>query len=176
MHIPGYQKNGVFHIGIQKNCAIHILFVEKRGPVIYLAVLKKGAIRHAHPYYAIYRKLSPPPLPPPPIYGATFLKINHNDNALTIPKEAVTFPAEETLLGRVSQSASIAYSVVLLLFFFFFFFFFFCFRIKVMSPSLTLHHNSMHISSGSSSKRDRRYLEISSLLFFDLWSTFWGPI
>ena len=55
------QKNGAFHIGIQKNRVIHILSVEKRGPVIYLAALKKGAIRHAHPYYAIYRKLHPPP-------------------------------------------------------------------------------------------------------------------
>ena len=63
VHIPGCQKNGAFHKGIQKNRAIHILFVEKRGPIIYLAALKKGAIRHTHPYYAIYRKL--PPLPPP---------------------------------------------------------------------------------------------------------------
>ena len=61
MHIPGCQKNGTFHTGIQKNRAIHILFVEKRGPIIYLAALKKGAIRHAHQYYAIYRKLPPPP-------------------------------------------------------------------------------------------------------------------
>ena len=58
-HIPGCQKNGAFHIGIQKNRAIHILFVEKRGPIIYLTALKKWAIRHAHPYYAIYRKLPP---------------------------------------------------------------------------------------------------------------------
>ena len=34
---------------------------KKRGPIIYLAVLKKGAIRHAHPYYAIYRKSPTPP-------------------------------------------------------------------------------------------------------------------
>ena len=61
VHIPGCQKNGAFHTGIQKNRAIHILFVEKRGPIIYLAVLKKGAIRHAHPYYAIYRNLHPRP-------------------------------------------------------------------------------------------------------------------
>ena len=60
MHIPGCQKSTVFHTGIQKNRVIHILFVEKRGPVIYLAALTKGAIRHAHPYYAIYKKL---PLP-----------------------------------------------------------------------------------------------------------------
>ena len=63
VHIPGCQKNGTFHIGIQKNRAIHILFVEKRGPIIYLAALKKGAIRHAHPYYAIYRKLPHPATP-----------------------------------------------------------------------------------------------------------------
>ena len=66
VHIPGCQKNGTFHIGIQKKRAIHILFVEKRGPNRYLAALKKGAIRHAHPYYAIYRKLPPTPPPPPP--------------------------------------------------------------------------------------------------------------
>ena len=63
VHIPGCQKNGAFHIGIQKNRAFHILFVEKRGPIIYLAALKKGAIRHAPPHYAIYRKLPPPPRP-----------------------------------------------------------------------------------------------------------------
>ena len=65
VHIPGCQKIGSFHTGIQKNRAIHILFVEKTGPIIYLVVLKKGAIRHAHPYYAIYRKLPTPPPPPP---------------------------------------------------------------------------------------------------------------
>ena len=59
VHIPGCQKNGPFHIGIQKNRAIHIRFVEKRGQIIYLAMLKKGAIRHAHPYYAIYRTPAP---------------------------------------------------------------------------------------------------------------------
>ena len=42
----------------------YILFVVKRGLIIYLTALKKGAIRHAHPYYAIYRKIlttAPPP-------------------------------------------------------------------------------------------------------------------
>ena len=65
MHIPGCQKNGAFHIGIQKKSGHSYTFCWKRGPIIYLAALKKGAIRHAHPYYAIYRKL-PHPLPPPP--------------------------------------------------------------------------------------------------------------
>ena len=37
----------------EKNWDSHILFVEKRRLIIYLAVLKKGAIRHAHPYIAI---------------------------------------------------------------------------------------------------------------------------
>ena len=36
---------------------------------MYLAALKKGAIRHTHPYYAIYRKLTP--LPAPRVWGQT---------------------------------------------------------------------------------------------------------
>ena len=42
-------------------------FVEERGPIIYLATLKKVAIQHAHPYYAIYRKLPTPSPRFPPI-------------------------------------------------------------------------------------------------------------
>ena len=67
--IPGCQKSGAFHMGIQKNRVIHILLVEKRGPIIYLAALKRGAIRHAHPYYTMTYIRSyprPPPAPPPP--------------------------------------------------------------------------------------------------------------
>ena len=30
-------------------------FFGKRGLIVYLAALKKGAIRHASPYYVIYR-------------------------------------------------------------------------------------------------------------------------
>ena len=51
------------HTNPEKNRVSHILFVEKRGLNVYLAALKKGAIRHAHPYYAIYRKLRPHPPP-----------------------------------------------------------------------------------------------------------------
>ena len=29
-------------------------FFFKKGVIIYLAALKKGALRHAHPFYAIY--------------------------------------------------------------------------------------------------------------------------
>ena len=64
VHILGCQKKWAFHIGLQKNRVIHIIFVEKRRPIIYLEALKKRAIRHAHLYYALYRKL-PPPRPPP---------------------------------------------------------------------------------------------------------------
>ena len=46
------KKSEVFQIPVKKNWVSHILFVEKRGPIIYLAGLKKGAIWHAHPYYA----------------------------------------------------------------------------------------------------------------------------
>ena len=43
-----------------------LLKKKKEANHIYLAALKKGTIRHAHPYYAIYRKLPPPhPTPPP---------------------------------------------------------------------------------------------------------------
>ena len=31
--------------------------MEKRGLIVYLAALKKGAIRAAHPYHVIYREL-----------------------------------------------------------------------------------------------------------------------
>ena len=44
-----HQKSGAFHILFQKNGANHILFAGKKGPIIYLAALKKGAIWHAHP-------------------------------------------------------------------------------------------------------------------------------
>ena len=63
------RKVGAFHIRIQKIRLSHILFVENRGGGvggpnhIPGSAEKKGAIRHAHPYYAIYRK-SPPPPPP----------------------------------------------------------------------------------------------------------------
>ena len=64
VHIPGCQKNGAFHIGIQKNRAIHILFVEKRGPIIYLAALKKGAIRERTSVLChILEVTHPPPFP-----------------------------------------------------------------------------------------------------------------
>ena len=77
-HIPGCQKSGAYHIRIKKNRVSHLLFVEKRGPVMYLAALKKGAIRHAHPYYAIYRKLHPPTptTPPPPCTPVISYSIN----------------------------------------------------------------------------------------------------
>ena len=42
-------------------------FCWKRGPIIYLVALKKGAIRHAHPHYFIFRKLPSPPTRPPPL-------------------------------------------------------------------------------------------------------------
>ena len=59
----GGEGGGSFHIGIQKNRVIHILFVEKKGSIIFLAALKKGFIRHAHPYYYL-NPLSPRSPPP----------------------------------------------------------------------------------------------------------------
>ena len=54
-------ENGTIHISMMKNWVSHILILRKRGFIVYLAALKKGAIRAAHPYYVIYRLLPPPP-------------------------------------------------------------------------------------------------------------------
>ena len=43
------------------NGSIIYSFLGKRGLIVYLAALKKGAIRAAHPYHVIYRELPPPP-------------------------------------------------------------------------------------------------------------------
>ena len=65
MLIPRCQKKWGLSYTNQEILGQSYTFCRKREPIIYLAVLKKGAIRHAHPYYAIYRKLPPPPPPPP---------------------------------------------------------------------------------------------------------------
>ena len=57
MHIPECQKKLGLSYTNQEKLGQSYTFCRKKGPIIYLAVLKKGAIRHAHPYYAIYRKL-----------------------------------------------------------------------------------------------------------------------
>ena len=77
MQITGCHKIGAFHIQIKKNRVSHIRFVEKRGLIIYLAALEKGAIRHAHHYYAIYRKLPPLPSSPPPHPHPTRLLVSY---------------------------------------------------------------------------------------------------
>ena len=55
----GMSENGTIHIKMMKNWVSHILFLRKRGLIVYLAALKEGAIRAAHPYYVIYRWLNP---------------------------------------------------------------------------------------------------------------------
>ena len=52
-------------------------FCWKKGLVIYLAALKKWAIRHAHPYYVTYRKLIPTPAPPSPQGPNAYIKYSH---------------------------------------------------------------------------------------------------
>ena len=65
------RKVGPFTYELRKIGSVICFLLKKRGLIIYLAALKKGTIRHAHLYYAIYRKLPPrhpppPPRPPPP--------------------------------------------------------------------------------------------------------------
>ena len=65
-HLNRDVKNGTLHIPIKKKFVSHIQFPRKKGLIVYLAALKKGAIRAAHPYHVIYRELPPPPPPPAP--------------------------------------------------------------------------------------------------------------
>ena len=52
----GMSENGNIHITMMKNWVSHIFFFfRKRGLIVYLAALKKEAIRAANPYYVIYR-------------------------------------------------------------------------------------------------------------------------
>ena len=91
------RKVGAFHIEIQKYPVIHILFVERRGPVIYLVVLKKGVTWHAHLYYTILpyvlphigktnthsSPLLPTPLPQSQVQTSPFL-MHANEYALSL--------------------------------------------------------------------------------------------
>ena len=65
MHIPGWQKNGAFHIGIQKNRAFHILFVEKSGANHIPGSAEKGGYS-ARTSVLCHIKEGTPPLPRPP--------------------------------------------------------------------------------------------------------------
>ena len=56
------EKRGLSYTNQEKSGQSYT-FLVKRGLIIYLAPLKKGAIRHAHLYYATYTKYIPPPLP-----------------------------------------------------------------------------------------------------------------
>ena len=61
-HLNRDVKNRAIHIPIKKkNGSVIYSFLEKRGLIVNLAALKKGAIRAAHPYHVIYRELPPPP-------------------------------------------------------------------------------------------------------------------
>ena len=57
----GMSENGAIHIPIKKNGSVIYSFLGKKGLIVYLEALKKGAIRAAHPYHVIYRELPPPP-------------------------------------------------------------------------------------------------------------------
>ena len=65
-----WEKWGLSHTNQEKNWSVIYFLLKKKGANhISGSAEKKGAIRHAHPYYVIYRKLPPPPSqphPPPP--------------------------------------------------------------------------------------------------------------
>ena len=57
-HLNRDVKNGAIHIQIKKNGSVIYSFLGKRGLIVYLAALKKGAIRATHPYHVIYREFT----------------------------------------------------------------------------------------------------------------------
>ena len=68
LRTPSFPIQGVpmNNLAPMKNCpgGCKVTLIGCRG--IYLAALKKGAIRAAHPYYDQYiKKVTPPPPPPP---------------------------------------------------------------------------------------------------------------
>ena len=59
------RKWGHSYTNQEKMGQSYTVSLEKKGLIVYLEALKKGAIRAAHPYHVIYRELPPPPPPPP---------------------------------------------------------------------------------------------------------------
>ena len=59
----GVRKFGPFKCQKSGNRGMYLLSLKKMGFIMYLAALKKGAIRHAHPYCDIYIANYPPPPP-----------------------------------------------------------------------------------------------------------------
>ena len=56
-HLNRDVKNmGPFIYQSRKNGSVIYGFLGKRGLIVYLAALKRGAIRAAHPYHVIYRE------------------------------------------------------------------------------------------------------------------------
>ena len=69
---PFFEKWGLLYTNPEKSGQSYTFCWKKVGCIIYLAALKKGAKRHAHPCYAIYWKLPvTPPHPPPPTHTHT---------------------------------------------------------------------------------------------------------
>ena len=54
------RKWGHSYTNQEQNWSVIYSFLRKRGLIVYLAALKKGAFRAAHPSYVIYRELPPP--------------------------------------------------------------------------------------------------------------------
>ena len=84
------EKGGLPHRNPEKLGHSYTFCWKKGGPIIYLAALKKGDVRHAHRYFAISYIGSYPPSPPPPPPTHTH-KLN-NQTRLHFPYYSVTIP------------------------------------------------------------------------------------
>ena len=59
-HLNRDVKMGPFIYQSRKSGSVINSFLGKRGLIVYLAALKKGAIRATHPYHVIHREFPPP--------------------------------------------------------------------------------------------------------------------
>ena len=91
----GVKKMGHAYTNQEKMGQSYTVFLEKRGHIVYLAALKKGAIRAAHPYHVIYRELPARPAPPPPslVPGKVIKYLSVNFFRLFTLKESAKYRA-----------------------------------------------------------------------------------
>ena len=75
----GMSENGTIHISMMKNWVSHVLFHRrKRGLIVYLAALKKGAIQAAYPYYEVCPESSWTTCPQLNLNNNRFLHLYHD--------------------------------------------------------------------------------------------------
>ena len=95
-HLNRDVKIGPFIYQSRKNGSVIYSFLGKRGLIVYLAALKKGAFRAAQPYHVIYREL-PPSYPPELLFyyarkaSSKTIKVTGNDSHELVWKAVASY-------------------------------------------------------------------------------------